>query len=362
MKKRLFTVMLFMLLVLGGCKNEERMPEEIVFYTRFSLGKDGILYCSDLLYITDYVTGVTVPVCDKPNCAHEPLSSTNENPQCNAAYPGAMRAAFLYRDKLYVFVGDGMNHTVVYMAESTGEGRRKIAEAEYTVYGISEFQDGKAYFSAEREGYQGKNSLRQEREVFIGLFDTADQHFECLTTPDASLGATDICGITREEIFLRRCSFLEEDEKNWTKVSVEYTAKNLETGEERTIYEGPADGFQNPCVVESGIYYYLEKDGTYECWKKEADGDEIFIDSADHFTNFRPIINGEPLFEKDKSDFQKELVGLCTCGDIIFVMDRRKGGRHGIITVDNYLGDIDEIVYPEFPNMTYWSEVETVEP
>ena len=109
------------------------------------------------------------------------------------------------------------------------------------------------------------------------------------------------------------------------------------------------------CIVETGIYYALNKGGTYEWWKKETDGDKVFIYSADQYQNLGPIINGEPLFEKDKSDFQKELVGLCTCGDIIFVMDARKGGRHGIMTIDNYLNDIDEIVYPEFPNMTYTS-------
>lgn len=356
MKKRLLIIMFFMLLMIGGCKKEEQLPEEIAFYDRFSLGRDGILYCSDLLYITDYTTGVTVPLCDKPNCAHEPRSGTNENPQCNAVYPGFMCAAFLYRDQLYVFTEDGMNHTIVYMAESTGEGRRKIAEADYTVYGISVFQDGKAYFSAEREGYQEGSSLRQEKEVFISSFDTADQRFENLTAPDPSLWATEICGITREEIILRRYSFLGDDEKDWTKVSVAYIAKNLATGEERTVYEGPADDFRNPCVVESGIYYYFNKDGAYECWKKETDGNEVFVYAAESLTNDRPVINGEPVFYKDKSDFQKELVVLCTCGDKIFVLDGHRGGRHGIITTDNYLGSIDEIVHPEFPNMTYLSE------
>lgn len=360
MKKRLIILMFFILLIMGGCTNEEQLPEEeIVFNGRFSLGKDGILYCSDLLYITDYATGVTVPLCDKPNCAHEPQSSTNKNPQCNAAYPGFVGTAFLYHDKLYVFMADGLNHTVVYMAESTGEGRRKIAEADYTWYGNQEFRDGKLYFAAERENYEEGSSMRQEKEIFIGSFDTDNQSFEILTTLDTSLCAIRIVGITSREIFFQQYKFLDDERKNWTKVSVEdisveYIAKNLETGEERNYFE--VEDNVDHCVVETGIYYMLDKDGTYEYWKKEADGNEIFIYSADHLANFRPIINGEPLFEKDKSDFQKELLGLCTCGDIIFVMDGRKGGRCGIMTIDNYLNDIDEIVYPEFPNMTYFWE------
>ena len=188
MKKKLFVFLFLILLIMGGCKNEEQLPEEEIvfdFSTAFSLGKDGILYHGgDQLYITDYATGATVPLCDKPNCAHEPKSSTNENPQCNAVFPGSIKTAFLYHDKLYAFVSDGLNHTIVYMAESTGEGRRKIAEADYTFGGYLEFRDGKLYFPAQRESYQEDGSLRREREAFIGSFDTNNQSFESLTTPE----------------------------------------------------------------------------------------------------------------------------------------------------------------------------------
>ena len=354
MKRKLFVFLFLILLIMGGCKNEEQLQdEEIVFHGRFSLGRDGLLYFADLLYITDYATGEIVPLCDKPNCAHKPKSSTNENPQCNAAFPGIFEAAFLYHDKLYAFVMEGLNHTTVYMAESTGEGRRKIAEADYTCHSFNmEFQDGKLYFYAERENYQAGTGLQQEKEEFIGSFDTNNQSFEILTSPDMSLAAIRIFGITSREIFFRRYTYLDDERKNSTDISVEHIAKNLETGEERSFLEGDIG---DVCIVETGVYYRLDKGGTYEWWKKETDGDEVFIYSTDYLENFRPIINGEPLFEKDKSDFQKKLVVMCTCGDIAFVMDRRKGGRHGIITIDNYLNDIDEIAYPEFPNMTYFS-------
>lgn len=358
MKKRLFVFMLLILLIMGGCNNrnnEEPLPEEeIVFYYDFSLGKDGILYCSDLLYITDYATGVTVPLCDKSNCAHKPQSSTNENPQCNAAFAGRIEAAYIYHDKLYVFVMDGENHTIVYMAETTGEGRRKIAEADYTWYWNSVFQDGKLYFSAARFFYEEDNSLKQEREVFIGSFDTAAQHFEILTTPDKSRYSIQVCDATSEEIFLVRYTLKGDPAEDGTNLSRDYIAKNLETGEERNLFEGVADQIANFRVVESGIYYILYKNGTHEYWKKEADGDETLLYSTDHYEPLGMIINGEPLLEKDKSDFQKQLYVSCTCGDIVFVSDRRKGNRDGIMTIDNYLGDIDEIVYPEFPNMTYY--------
>ena len=355
MKRKLFVFLFLILLTMGGCKNEEQLQdEEIVFYNRFSLGKDGLLYFVDLLYITDYATGEIVPLCDKPNCAHEPRSSTNENPQCNAVFPGVFEAAFLYHDRLYAFVADGLNHTTVYMAESTGGGRRKIAEADYTWYGSPlEFRDGKLYFTAERENYQTDTALQQEKEEFIGSFDTNNQSFDILTSQDKSLAWTRIYGISSREIFFRRYKYLDDEIKNLTDLSIEYIAKNLETGEERSFLEGEdiVNHIGDFCIVETGIYYVLDKGGTYEYWKKETDGDEVFIYSADHLANFRPIINGEPLFEKDKSDFQKELVGLRTCGDIVFVMG--KGGRHGIMTIDNYLNDIDEIVYPEFPNIIY---------
>ena len=173
-----------------------------------------------------------------------------------------------------------------------------------------------------------------------------------MTTPDKSLAWIMIYGITSREIFFRRYTYLDDERKNSTDLSVEYIAKNLETGEERSFLEGDIGDF---CIVETGVYYRLDKGGTYEWWKKETDGDEVFICSTDNWeeTNYRPVINGEPLFAKDKSDFQKELIAECTCGDILLVMDTRKGNREGIITIDNYLNNIDEIVYPEFPNIIY---------
>lgn len=366
-KKKLLISMFLILLIMGGCNSEEQLPEEeIVFYDRFTLGKDGILYCSDLLYITDYATGVTVPLCNRPNCAHEPFSSANKNSQCNAAFKDSVRAAFIYHDKLYIFVFDGLNHTTVYMAESTGEGRQKIAEADFDMWAgyYSYFHNGKFYFEAQRESYHEDNSLQREVEYFISSFDVAHKHFEILTTPTSpNVRGIHLAGIANGEIYYARDTY-KGSKEDWLNVSVEYIAKNLETGEERNFFEGEdiVDHLGDYCVVETGIYYILDKDGTYEYWKKDTDGNEIFIYSADDPANFKPIINGEALFEKDKSDFQKEVPASCICGDMVLVMDGRKGYRHGIMTLDNYLNDIDEIVYPEFPNMIYYSEYEIVEP
>lgn len=357
MKRSLFGLLFLIVLIMGGCGNEEQpADEEIEFCFRFSLGKDGILYCGSLLYITDYATGVTVPLCDKPNCAHEPQSSTNENPQCNAAYSGGIETAFIYQDKLYVFVRDGLNHTTVYMSENTGEGRRKLGEADFTWDGFMQFQNGKLYFSAERESYQEDKSLLQEKEIFLGLFDTDSRHFEILTTPDKSLRGMNLCGVTEEEIFYTQYRSWNDKRDDWTSVSVDYLAKNFVTGEERFFLEGEdiVNHIEDFRVVRDEVYYTLNKDGAYEYWKRESDGREILLYSADQLrASYNTIVNGEVLLEKDKSDFQKGLTVLGTCGDIIFVTDGRNGGRHGIITTDNYINDVDEIIYPEFPNMIY---------
>ncbi len=355
MKKRIISMCMILMLLLMGCGNKEKLPEEkIVFdFFGYSLCKDGIINTmSEVLTITDYNSGVTVPLCDKPNCAHEPFSGLNENPQCNAAFSSRVITAFLYKDNLYIFLDDGMNHTTVYMANNTGGERRKIAEADYVCdYFGSMFCDGKLYFVGYRMEFNDNGVMKQEQERLISSFDVESQEFTMLTEPDKKLGDLLLCNVVGEELYYRKLMYKENGElvavpKDYMSAEmVLYSiAENMETGEERFFLDTNA----RSCIVtdEGNIYYEMEKNGQYEYWKKMVTGEETFLFTADQMKPIEPIFDGEWLLPEDLSEFKKSFSVQSVYEDIVLVLDRN--GKSGLITVDNYLNDVEEILYLDF--------------
>ncbi len=355
MKKRIISMCMILMLLLMGCGNKEKLPEEkIVFdFFGYSLCKDGIINpSSGVLTITDYNSGVTVPLCDRPNCAHEPFSGSNENPQCNAAFSSRVITAFLYKEHLYVFLDDGMNHTTVYMADNTGGERRKIAEADYVCnYSDTTFCNGILYFVGECVEFNDNGVMQQARERFIGSFDAEKQKFEMITEPDKELGNLTLCNVVGEEVYFREYIYIENGKqvavpKDMKNVEVELysIAKNIVTGEERFFLDTNARN----CIVtdEGNIYYEVEENSKYEYWKKTITGEETFLFATDKMKPIKPIIDGEWLLPEDLSEFKKSFSVQSVYEDIVLVLDRN--GKSGLITVDNYLNDVEEILYLDF--------------
>jgi len=190
--------------------------------------------------------------------------------------------------------------------------------------------------------------LQQEKELFICSFDTETQKFENVTAPNKNLSSIAMRGIVNDEIYYSQYTHINESE-----FQIDFIAKNLLSGEENRFLD--EDGISDYVVTDSDIYYVLRNNESYEYWKKEIDGEKEFQYSTDMPVAMKPIIGGKVLFDKDKSEFQKQLHVLCTYGDLLFITDSRENGKHGVITTDNYLNDIDNIIYPEFPGIIYFN-------
>jgi hypothetical protein len=87
------------------------------------------------LFFTDFLSGQSVPLCNKPNCAHNTSS-------CNAVYGGLVPLGE-YDKKVYVW----SEHTL-YASDLDGENRKKIADYDFDAalsYG-SVLEDGWLFF------------------------------------------------------------------------------------------------------------------------------------------------------------------------------------------------------------------------
>ncbi len=88
---------------------------------------------SEILHLIDTDTGKDIVYCDRPNCTHEPYSSTNPNPTCPAAFWGMPSGTVIYNEHLY-FIGnmteDDFGTQYLYEMDSNGENRKIAAEIE----------------------------------------------------------------------------------------------------------------------------------------------------------------------------------------------------------------------------------------
>ena len=118
----------------------------------------------------------------------------------------------------------------------------------------------------------------------------------------------------------------------------------METGEERFFLDTNA----RSCIVtdEGNIYYEMEKNGQYEYWKKKVTGEETLLFTTDKKKPIKPIFDGEWILPEDLSEFKKSFSVQSVYEDIVLVLD--ENGKFGLITVDNYLNDVEEILYLDF--------------
>ena len=95
------------------------------------LSDDGILYYYDV------ESGISVPICSKPNCNHLGLSASNPKPECDGYVPGLNTTCIaILNDKLYFLYtpesdsGDysGFLNKVLCRANKDGTDRKTLAE------------------------------------------------------------------------------------------------------------------------------------------------------------------------------------------------------------------------------------------
>lgn len=335
----------------GNPKTEETKvtddSEGMGYYYFHSLQKEGLLfYGSDLLYVMDYATGERVPVCNRTNCNHLPQSSTNPKPECYAAYSGIISPAFLYRDKLYVFVTeDGLN-TVVYCSERTGEGRKKIAEGNFVIgHNNIYLEHGRLYFVAQ-ENRIGEDHQISETEHYLCLFDVEQKSFCPLTEKTTDL--VTMSSLIDDDIYYD-IVYSEETEDGSRAVQVRYLRYATESG---TIQEYvPAENSENLRFTSGGIYYLCKEEQGYDLYRDDYKGNREYIGRVENSAQYK-IVDGRVLLRDEMNSLQKGLVFLASDGTHYLVLDDRKQDasgdpRIGVILAEDYWSGNDTVVYME---------------
>ena len=176
--------------------------------------QDGFLYepgDRSLVYYYDFVSGIRMPLCTRPNCDHQPLSGIdlftyetvqelmNDNPtECYAAkfaFASDLRGYVLYDGKLYFFPSfcpspqPGTNTVPLYVSEVDGE-TRLFTDLGYLFPGQAEPEaletvayDGYLYISF----YTNENSAPEGAETSESVFESIHLVKCSMETGEASI-------------------------------------------------------------------------------------------------------------------------------------------------------------------------------
>lgn len=189
--KRIAFIMIMAICCLTGCKKEPEMAvqaDSAVIYTRGQgFSKEGITFVEKgIVQFTDFSTGVTMPLCSRLNCSHQPLTideAENAVEPCMAYVKDAYQAV-LYREKLYVFTGN-REGICIYVSEADGANRKLLAELpniSRTSGFSTEFYNNRLVMVANRiERSEGENG-EIEVETYTGIYSV-----------DCETGKTTVC-------------------------------------------------------------------------------------------------------------------------------------------------------------------------
>lgn len=172
------------------------------------LGETGSVYeVNGILYYTDYATGENGVLCSKPNCIHEPYSSSNTEPYCEAALPnGNLSVSLLSGNSLYVMTTD-FTGTEIYTKQVYGETWVTLLEIPY---GFSSglqrrIYDKKLYFTA--ASYEHETDITGEEMPALQSFpflievDLDRRTYRTLTEYEDGSSCTDVLFIEGDSLY-----------------------------------------------------------------------------------------------------------------------------------------------------------------
>lgn len=182
---------------------------------RFTEGEGGYYYSiygnSSNLMFYDTATGVSIPVCNQPNCTHE-------NRECNAylGYLSSIEFIQYYDGNLYLFGHDGRDDGQVelYRVSADGTTRGKIGTI-FTVKG-----DTVTYNAAIHRGYayatlNGAGADKRTVEVHR-LSLSGDRESEVVHTFDESYGGIAFLKAYGNYLYMEFCYYADEDGNGYT--------------------------------------------------------------------------------------------------------------------------------------------------
>ena len=159
-----------LVLLLSGCdavskKSEITKISDVVVMPHFSCYSEEGFLCNnnEILSYLDYKTGKSVVLCNKPNCSHQPYSSGNPDPYCDAAIPfDTLYHVLLYGRTLYAMTTDFFT-TTIYQKEIMTDHWEKLLDIPYGYCdGLKVIASNqKLYYTASlMEAIEGRASLR----------------------------------------------------------------------------------------------------------------------------------------------------------------------------------------------------------
>ena len=186
--KRMICALAAICLFMTSCgeskgKNAENKSESI--YVSFdcsdSFSDSGEVYVSEssILTFIDRQSGIEMPLCAKPDCKHEGVSSANPHPSCDAYVEGYCSCPAIYNDKLYfLYTPEGKSGDyspfftkVLCCADKDGTNRREIARLEGAQTVSSAAYGDSLFACAFYKDFDKNGESLEKRECFAVVID-----------------------------------------------------------------------------------------------------------------------------------------------------------------------------------------------
>lgn len=350
---KLFCITL-VLLASYGCS--PRLTQEIIFDSagRKSMNQDGIIIVdySGCICFADYETGRMIPLCGRANCRHDEAPTHEERESCFALYPnGDIVQAFLYNDKVYVLVNEGVNHCVMYRSDADGSNRKKLSEADFGAdsYRVKYNQD-RLIFSARVYSYSQEGQPDEKMDYFIACYDLRKNRFSEVTERHHDYGQINVTDVQDNKLvyFLHEREEMMGNEADLgTSVysGEQFRERNLETGEDKELF---TEGFETAFYEDGKVFYFVSVDDgyalhEYNCSNKK----DHVLKTADSPTAY--WIAGEILLYSELDEWQKKVLPVCEYDSWLLVLDTsaeaESGTKLGIIKTTEYIKGEGNIIY-----------------
>ncbi len=334
-------------LLTAGCEKGNEEADVVFTYTGSSFTDTGILQClPGILCFTEFDSGEQVPLCSRPNCMHDHAASKEERDRCYAIYPGDIVTAFFWKQKIYVFSREGVNHIVVYQSNPDGTGRTKINETDFDINRYRPFVlNGVLYIPGNILYYADDGEAEEETDYFIAAYDLNKNTFSIVTDIHHDLGNNSLTGTYKEKLvyFLNEVNDSETQEE-WISSGAYYLLDPQNGSVEKLIDQNDGVYYSN-----SRLWYFIQNGDEYTLHMLDLESNHTqTMGTTDSPVAY--IIDGKLVLYSDLNDWQKQVVPSDGYQDYLIVLDTRGStdrysAAEGIIRSQDYLNSEDKIVY-----------------
>lgn len=269
MKRRnilIFIVILFCFGGLVGCNADKKenadeyaiwmgtddyLTEEGYYFTQDAANGNGIM-----LWYFDIVSGITVPVCDKAECAHQAVGLfSGESPSCNAQIEDY--EIVVYKDQVYYLSGEDMK-IVLRRRDKDGNNDEKVAaiDAPYMGERIWFYRDHAFIMAATGVSQSFDPETKESDDSVMRLFDADLKSGQTKILAESSLTERTNSAFTVYEMKDGKVSFYDLEKDKW----YTYDVENEGLEEQKEIRERAIYG-------SAGEYWDIWENYGYTFWE-----------------------------------------------------------------------------------------------